>query len=82
MADYDHRSLADFDPHPQKPGRRWAVSKELGLEEYNLNVGVLEEGDPLSQTHFHAHESQDEFYRRFEASASGLDPEGEAEANI
>ena len=62
MADYDHRSLADFDPHPQKPGRRWAVSKELGLEEYNLNVGVLEEGDPLSQTHFHAHESQDECY--------------------
>lgn len=62
MSDYEHRSLSDFEPHPQKPGRRWAISKELGLEYYNLNVAVLEKGEPLSQTHFHAHDAQDEFY--------------------
>lgn len=62
MSDYQHRSLSDLEPHPQKPGRRWAVSKELGLEAYNLNVAVLREGEPLSQNHFHAHEAQDEFY--------------------
>lgn len=62
MTTYTHRSLDEFEPHPHKPGRRWAVSRELGLDDYNLNIAVLEQGDPLSQTHFHAHEQQDEFY--------------------
>lgn len=62
MSAYRHRSLSDFESHPHKPGKRWAISAELGLDDYNLNVAVLEEGDPLSQTHYHAHENQDEFY--------------------
>jgi len=62
MTGHDHRSLDDFEAHPHKPGERWAISKELGIEEYNLNVGLLEQGDPLSQTHYHAHENQTEFY--------------------
>lgn len=60
--EYIHKPLSDFEAHPHKPGERWAVSSELGIKDYNLNVAVLEQGDPLSQTHFHAHENQDEFY--------------------
>lgn len=59
---YDHRSLDDLETHPHKPGERWAVSSALEIDDYNLNVAVLEKDDPLSQTHYHAHENQEEFY--------------------
>jgi succinyl-diaminopimelate desuccinylase len=32
MPDYHQRSLSDFESHPHKPGERWAISAELGLE--------------------------------------------------
>lgn len=59
---YQHRSLSEFDEHPHKPGNRWAISAELGIDEFNLNLAELGEGEPLSQTHYHSHENQDEFY--------------------
>jgi len=43
-----------------KPGRRWELSPELGIEAFNLNVAILEPGDRLSQSHFHYHENQEE----------------------
>jgi len=43
-----------------KPGRRWELSPELGIEAFNLNVAILEPGDRLSQSHFHYHENQAE----------------------
>jgi mannose-6-phosphate isomerase-like protein (cupin superfamily) len=59
---YEHRSLADFEPNPDKPGRRFELSPELGIEAYNLNVAVLEPGEHLSQNAYHYHENQRELY--------------------
>lgn len=59
---YEHRSLADLETHPEKPGRRWELSPQLGLEAYNVNVAVIEPNERLSQNAYHYHENQDEFY--------------------
>lgn len=59
---YEHRSLGEFDPNPEKPGRRWELSPELGIEAYNLNIAVLEPDERLSQNAYHYHENQRELY--------------------
>ncbi|WP_227356467.1 cupin domain-containing protein [Haladaptatus salinisoli] len=59
---YEHRSLRELDANPDKPGRRWEVSPQLGIEDYNFNVAVLEPGERLSQNAYHYHDEQEEFY--------------------
>lgn len=59
---YKYRSLTEFEPNPEKPGKRWELSPELGIGSYNLNVAVLEPGERLSQTAYHYHENQRELY--------------------
>lgn len=48
------------DSRSDKPGQRWELSPELGIDAFNLNVAVLESGERLSQNHFHYHENQEE----------------------
>ena len=59
---YEHRSLEEFEPNPEKPGCRWELSPELGIEAYNVNVAVLGPGERLSQNAYHYHENQRELY--------------------
>ena len=60
--DYVHRSLDDLETNSEKPGRRWEVSPQLGIDDYNFNVAVLESGEPLSQNAYHVHPNQEEVY--------------------
>ncbi|WP_435181050.1 cupin domain-containing protein [Halorussus sp. AFM4] len=60
--DHVHRSLDDLETNPEKPGRRWEVSPQLGIEDYNFNVAVLAPGERLSQNAYHVHPDQEEFY--------------------
>jgi mannose-6-phosphate isomerase-like protein (cupin superfamily) len=62
MSGYDHRSIDDFETNPDKPGRRWELSPSLGLDGYNFNVAVIEGGEPLSESGYHYHENQQEFF--------------------
>lgn len=48
------------EPRSDKPGRRWELSPELGIDAFNLNVAVLESDERLSQNHFHYHRDQAE----------------------
>lgn len=80
MADgYTHVSLDEVETNPEKPGRRWELSPVLGVEEFNLNVAVLEPGERLSQSHYHYHDDQKELFYvadgrcRAEAAAVGFD---------
>lgn len=50
----------ELDHNEEKPGRRWQLSPELGIDAFNLNVAVLDPGERLSQNHFHYHPNQDE----------------------
>jgi mannose-6-phosphate isomerase-like protein (cupin superfamily) len=59
---YEHRSLRELDVNSDKPGRRWEVSPQLGIGDYNFNVAVLEPGERLSQNAYHYHDEQEEFY--------------------
>lgn len=59
---YEHRSLRELDMNPDKPGRRWEVSPQLGIGDYNVNVAVLVPGERLSQNAYHYHDEQEEFY--------------------
>lgn len=59
---FTHVSLTDLVTNPEKPGRRWEVSPQLGIGGYNFNVAELESGERLSQSAYHAHESQEEFF--------------------
>lgn len=59
---YKHRSLSELDTNPDKPGRRWEVSSQLGIDDYNVNIAVLEPGERLSENAYHAHPNQAEFY--------------------
>lgn len=59
---YEHRSLDELEPNPEKPGRRWELSPVLGIDEYNVNVAVLEPNERLSQNAYHYHENQREFF--------------------
>ena len=60
--DFERRSLADLETNPEKPGRRWELSPQLGITDYNLNVAVLAPGERLSQNAYHYHENQEEVY--------------------
>jgi mannose-6-phosphate isomerase-like protein (cupin superfamily) len=62
MTDYYHATVDEFDTNPEKPGQRWELSPELGVDAYNFNVAVLDSGDPLSQNGYHYHESQAELF--------------------
>lgn len=57
-----HATLEELETNPEKPGRRWEVSPQLGIDGYNFSVAVLDPGEPLSQSGYHAHESQAEFF--------------------
>lgn len=59
---YKHRSLRELDVNPDKPSRRWEVSPQLGIGDYNFNVAILEPGERLSQNAYHYHDEQKEFY--------------------
>lgn len=59
---YTHVSLDEEETHPEKPGRRWELSPRLGIEDFNLNVAIIEPGERLSQTHFHFHHDQHELF--------------------
>jgi uncharacterized cupin superfamily protein len=52
--------LTESATRDEKPGRRWELSPELGIETFNLNVAILDPGERLSQSHFHYHEHQAE----------------------
>jgi mannose-6-phosphate isomerase-like protein (cupin superfamily) len=78
---YQHYSLRDLETNPEKPGRRWELSPVLGIDDYNVNVAVLEPGERLSQNAYHYHENQAEFYYvadgrcRVEADGGSFDAE-------
>ena len=59
---YERLALEDVDPEPGRPSVRWPISPELGLEDYNLNLAVLEPGERLSTNAYHYHEDQEEFF--------------------
>lgn len=52
--------LDESESRTDKPGQRWELSPELGIDPFNFNVAVLEPGERLSQNHFHYHENQAE----------------------
>lgn len=62
MTGYTTASIDEFDPQPEKPGRRWELSDPLGIEAYNFNVAMLAPGEVMSQSGYHYHESQAEFF--------------------
>jgi uncharacterized cupin superfamily protein len=57
-----HVSLNDVGTNPEKPGDRWELSPELGIDAFNVNVAILEPDERLSQNHFHYHENQQELF--------------------
>lgn len=59
---YEHHRLEEFETNPEKPGRRWELSPQLGIQAYNFNVAVLEPGAALSESGYHCHEDQREFF--------------------
>lgn len=60
--DWTRIRLAEMEQNTEKPGNRWELSPELGIEAFNFNVAVLEPDDRLSQNHFHYHENQQEAF--------------------
>ncbi|MFB6112581.1 MAG: cupin domain-containing protein [Halodesulfurarchaeum sp.] len=80
-AGYTHYSLEDLDTHPEKPGSRWELSPELGIEAFNFNVAIIDPDERLSQTHFHYHHEQSELFYvaagrcRVETESEGFDLE-------
>lgn len=80
MADgWQHVSLSELTTNPEKPGERWELSPELGIEPFNFNVAVLDPDERLSQNHYHYHENQQELFFvvegrcRIETEAAGFD---------
>lgn len=62
MSGYERAALSDIEANPEKPSQRWEISPQLGIQGYNFNVAVLEPSERLSQTAFHYHENQEEFF--------------------
>lgn len=62
MVGYTRAALSELEANPNKPSQRWEVSPQLEIEGYNFNVARLEPGERLSQTAFHYHENQEEFF--------------------
>lgn len=59
---YDRVNLSDLETNPEKPSPRWEVSPQLDIEGYNFNIAILNPGDRLSQTAYHYHRDQEEFF--------------------
>lgn len=57
---WTHVRPSETSSRDDKPGERFELSDDLGIEEFNLNVATLEPGERLSQNHFHYHENQEE----------------------
>lgn len=57
---YTIRSCDELDPRADRPGTRWELSPELGIEAFNFNVAVVDPGGRLSKNHYHYHENQAE----------------------
>lgn len=57
---WTHLRPEELTPREDKPGRRWELSPELGIDAFNLNVAVLNAGERLSENHFHYHDDQQE----------------------
>lgn len=76
-------SIDAVEPNPEKPGQRWELSSALGIDAFNLNVAVLQQGERLSQNHFHYHENQRELLYvvdgavRVETANDGFDLEAD-----
>jgi uncharacterized cupin superfamily protein len=74
-------SLSEVEQNLEKPGKRFELSPELGIETFNFNVAILEPGERLSQNHFHYHENQQELFLvsegvcRVETSEEGFEME-------
>ena len=76
---YSHASLSDLETNPEKPGSRWELSPALGIEDFNVNVAVLEPGERLSQSHYHYHEDQQEFFYVATGACRAEVPDGSVE---
>lgn len=61
-SDYTRGNIEDFEPNPDRPGRRYELSRALGIDGYNLNVAVVPPGERLPYTGLHYHEDQEEFF--------------------
>lgn len=59
---YTHLRLADVDTNDAKPSDRWELSPALGITAYNFNIAQLQPNERLSQTAYHAHKHQTEFF--------------------
>lgn len=59
---WERVTVSGVEENPEKPGKRWELSPELGIEAFNFNVAVLDPGDRLSGNHFHYHENQRELF--------------------
>lgn len=57
---WTHVRPSETSSRDDKPGERFEVADELGIDAFNLNVATLEPGERLSQNHFHYHENQKE----------------------
>lgn len=62
MRGYERARLSELEANPEKPSRRWEISPQLDIPGYNFNVAVLKPDERLSQTAFHYHENQEEFF--------------------
>ncbi|MFB6122336.1 MAG: cupin domain-containing protein [Haloferacaceae archaeon] len=77
MADgYERASLDDVAPNPEKPSDRWEISKALGTTAYNYNVAVVDPGERLSRTAYHAHPNQREFFHVVDGRCRVEAPDG------
>lgn len=59
---YTHLSLTEIETNDAKPSDRWELSPALGISAYNFNVARLEPTERLSQTAYHYHDNQTEFF--------------------
>lgn len=57
---WTHVRPGETSSRDDKPGERFELADELGIDPFNLNVATLEPGERLSQNHFHYHENQEE----------------------
>jgi len=79
---YTHAAASDVESVIDADyGGMWFLRDALATEELGVTILELESG-ARGKEHDHEHDGQEEVYRRFEATASGLDPEGKADSII
>lgn len=59
---YRHLRIKDVETNDTKPSDRWELSPQLGIDAYNFNIAHLQPNERLSQTAYHAHKHQTEFF--------------------